>query len=99
MLGYDDKRAFFRMMMNSPCTLFVKDNNATQRYSAVCKDISATGMSFELDEMLDIGTEMEVAIESTSTQISSLSAIVRIVRAFEERDGNFVVGAEVLKMM
>ncbi len=99
MLGYDDKRAFFRMMMNSPCTLSVQGDPSVSRITAVCRDISATGMSFEMDEKVDIGTEMEVAIESTNSQISSLSALVRVVRIFEETDGNHVVGAEVLKMM
>lgn len=99
MLGYDDKRAFFRMMMNSACTITVSNIDSRQKYSALCRDISATGMSFELDELLDIGTEMEVAIESTSDSISSLAAIVKVVRAYEQRDGNFVVGAEVIKMM
>lgn len=99
MLGYDDKRAFFRMMMNSPCTLFVNDNGASSRISALCRDISATGMSFEVSEALPVGAEMEVNIESTSTQISSLCALVKIVRQFEESDGNYVVGSEVVKMM
>lgn len=99
MLGYDDKRAFFRMMMNSPCVLSVKGQGAGQRITAVCRDISATGMSFELDEQVEIGSEMEVAIESTSSQISSLSALVRVVRIIEETDGNLLVGAEVIKMM
>lgn len=99
MLGYDDKRAFFRMMMNSPCILFVNDNGTMSRVSALCRDISATGMSFEVDQALVIGAEMEVSIESTSTQISSLSAIVKIVRQYEGSDGNYIVGTEVVKMM
>lgn len=99
MLGYDDKRAFFRMLMNSPCTLLVNDDGGINKVSAVCRDISATGMSFEVDQELTIGDEMEVAIESTSTTISSLSAIVKIVRQYEESDGCFVVGTEVIKMM
>lgn len=99
MLGYDDKRAFFRMMMNSPCTLMFSDSGASSKVSALCRDISATGMSFEVSEPLTVGAEMEVNIESTSTQISSLCALVKIVRQFEESDGNYVVGTEVIKMM
>jgi len=99
MLGYDDKRAFFRMMMNSPCTLLVNDAGGKSKISAVCRDISATGMSFEVSESLPEGAEIEVNIESTSTQISSLRALVRMVRQFEETDGNYVVGTEVIKMM
>ena len=50
MLGYDDKRNFFRMMLNSPCELVVSDEESTRTLQAVCKDISATGMSFEVEE-------------------------------------------------
>ncbi|MCC2604386.1 PilZ domain-containing protein [Planctobacterium marinum] len=99
MLGYDDKRAFFRMMMNSPCTLLVNGDGAKQKISALCRDISATGMSFEVPEALQVGDEMEVNIESTSDQISSLCAIVKVVRQFEENDSTFVVGTEVVQMM
>ena len=99
MLGYDDKRAFFRMMMNSPCTLVVSGEAGRNKLSAVCRDISATGMSFEVSEALNVGDEMEVSIESNSAQISSLCALVRIVRQFEESDGNYVIGTEVVKMM
>ena len=99
MLGYDDKRAFFRMMMNSPCTLLVSDEGANSKVSALCRDISATGMSFEVSDALTVGAEMEVNIESTSTQISSLCALVKVVRQYEETDGNYLVGAEVIKMM
>jgi hypothetical protein len=56
-------------------------------------------MSFEVSESLPADVEMEVNIESTSTQISSLHALVKVVRQFEENDGNYVVGAEVIKMM
>lgn len=99
MLGYDDKRAFFRMMMNSPCTLLVNDAGTMQKVSATCRDISATGMSFEVPQALQIGSEMEVNIESTSSQISSLCAIVKIVRQYEESESIFVVGTEVVQMM
>lgn len=99
MLGYDDKRAFFRMMMNSPCTLIVSDTGTGSKISALCRDISATGMSFEVPEALPEGSEMEIHIESTSTQISSLSALVKVVRQYEQSDGNYLVGTEVIKMM
>ena len=99
MLGYDDKRAFFRMMMNSPCTLNINDESAGSKISALCRDISATGMSFEVTEALPAGAEMEVNIETTSAQISSLCALVKIVRQIEESDGNYLVGTEVIKMM
>lgn len=99
MLGYDDKRAFFRMMMNSPCEINLRDDESSRGLSAVCRDISATGMSFELDEPIEMGAEVEVAIESTNSQIASLSALAKVVRSYQLEDGNYVVGVEILQMM
>ena len=98
MLGHDDKRAFFRMILNSPCELRIRGDDSGATISAICKDISAVGMSLELSEPVSIGTEMDVAIESSNSQFSSLSALVKVVRAFEQDEGNQVVGVEIIKM-
>jgi hypothetical protein len=47
----------------------------------VCKDISATGMSFEIEESsVEMGTKVNVYIESTNSQIPSLTADTKVVR-------------------
>ncbi|GEA11288.1 PilZ domain-containing protein [Alteromonas sp. KUL49] len=99
MLGYDDKRNFFRMMVNSPCQLQVTDDESSRTMQAVCKDISATGMSLEVDEpSIEIGTQISVAIESTSSQIPSLSAITTVVRCVPSTDSSCVIGVEISEM-
>lgn len=99
MLGYDDKRNFFRMMLNSPCELTVKDDESTRSLQAVCKDISATGMSFEVEEQsVELGTKVEVAIESTSSQIPSLVAKAKVVRCEPNTESSCVIGVEILEM-
>ena len=70
MLGYDDKRAYFRMIMNSPCELRLKNQDNPRVFTAVCKDISAVGMSFEIEDAVDLGQELDVSIESTNAQIA-----------------------------
>ncbi|MDO6693484.1 PilZ domain-containing protein [Aliiglaciecola sp. 3_MG-2023] len=99
MLGYDDKRNFFRMMLNSPCELTVHDDESTRSMPAVCKDISATGMSFEVEEeSVEIGTLVDVAIESTSSQIPSLSAKAKVVRCERSSDSSCIIGVEIIEM-
>ncbi|MDP5029421.1 MAG: PilZ domain-containing protein [Paraglaciecola sp.] len=99
MLGYDDKRNFFRMMINSPCEIVVSDDESTRSLQTVCKDISATGMSFELDESsLEIGTFVNVHIASTSSQIPSLSASARVVRCEANGENSCVIGVEIIEM-
>ena len=99
MLGYDDKRNFFRMMVNSPCQLQVTDDESSRTMQAMCKDISATGMSLEVDEpSIEIGTQVSVAIDSPSSQAPSLAAIATVVRCVPEGDSSCIVGVEISEM-
>ena len=99
MLGYDDKRNFFRMMVNSPCQVQIIDDESSRSLQAVCKDISATGMSLEVDEpSIEIGTEVSISIDSTSSQIPSLSAVAKVVRCVAESDSSCVIGVEISEM-
>ncbi|RDV27451.1 PilZ domain-containing protein [Alteromonas aestuariivivens] len=99
MLGYDDKRNFFRMMVNSPCLLEVNDEESSRTLQAVCKDISATGMSLEVEEpSLEIGTKVNVSIDSQSSQVPSLSAVATVVRCEPESESSCVIGVEISEM-
>jgi c-di-GMP-binding flagellar brake protein YcgR len=99
MLGYDDKRNFFRMMVNSPCEVVINDDESSRTIQAICKDISATGMSLEVSEAsIELGTQVEVSIESTSSQIPSLSAKAKVVRCIPESDTVCNVGVEITEM-
>ncbi|MFT4995381.1 MAG: c-di-GMP-binding flagellar brake protein YcgR [Paraglaciecola sp.] len=99
MVGYDDKRKFFRMMVNSTCELVVNDDESSRSIQAVCKDISATGMSFEVeDESIELGTQVEVYIESISAQIPSLSASAKVVRCESDITNTCIVGVEITEM-
>jgi hypothetical protein len=99
MIGYDDKRNFFRMMVNSTCELVVNDDESSRSVQAVCKDISAIGMSFEVEEeSIELGTLVEVYIESTSAQIPSLSASAKIVRCEAGTANTCVIGVEIIEM-
>ena len=99
MLQYDDKRNFFRMMLNSPCEIVVIDDESSRSLQAVCKDISSTGMSFEVEEhSVELGTRVEVSIESTSSQIPSLSAKAKVVRCDKNTESTCVIGVEISEM-
>ncbi len=97
--GYDDKRNFFRMMVNSPCQLEINDEESSRTLQAVCKDISATGMSLEVAEpSVELGTIVNVSIDSTSSQIPSLSAIATVVRCVPESESSCLIGVEISEM-
>lgn len=99
MLAYDDKRNFYRMMVNSPCQIKLVDQASSPTIAAICRDISATGMSLELEiASVEIGALMEVTIESNGDQIPSLIAKATVVRCDNEGDKTCLVGLEINEM-
>ncbi len=98
MMGYDDKRNFLRMMVNASCELTIEDEESSRSMSAVCKDISATGMSFEVDDSVEPGTKVSVSIESNSSQIPSLNADSKVIRCDKQGDNAYVLGVEITEM-
>lgn len=99
MLGYDDKRNFYRMMVNSPCQVSLVEQPSALNMNAVCRDISATGMSIELEAKdLENGALLEITIESNNEQIPSLVAKAKVVRCDSLADNNCLVGVEISEM-
>lgn len=97
MRDYDDKRNFFRMMVNSTCELLIEDGS-NRTMNAVCKDLSATGMSLETDDEVGANVQMTVSIESSGSQIPALTAKVRVVRCTATTDSTYIVGVEIIEM-
>lgn len=99
MLGYDDKRNFYRMMVNSPCEVSLSDNPSAAPIAAVCRDISATGMSLEIEQpSIDLGTLLDITIDSNNDQIPSLEAKAKVVRCDKEAENTCFVGVEISEM-
>jgi len=99
MLGYDDKRNFYRMMVNSPCEVSLLDNPSAAPFAAVCRDISATGMSIEVElPSIELGTLLSITIDSNNDQIPSLEAKAKVVRCDASTDETSLVGVEISEM-
>jgi c-di-GMP-binding flagellar brake protein YcgR len=96
MTGQDNKRRFNRMMVNSACKLKIVDDVSSRSLRAVCKDISATGMSIDIEEKsVEMGTMVNVYIESTNSQYPSLTADTRVVHCKEVDANSCNVGVEI----
>jgi c-di-GMP-binding flagellar brake protein YcgR len=99
MIAYDDKRNFYRMMVNSPCELALLGDPAQRTVQAICKDISATGMSLEIEQpTMDIGTLLVVSIESNSDQVPSLIAKAKVLRCTAETENSCLLGVEIIEI-
>lgn len=92
MINFDDKRNFYRMMLNSEVNITVIDDEANSQFTATCRDLSATGMAIEMEHPLAISTHVKVKLDSSSEQVQSLDMRGKVVRIEEEYEGCYLVG-------
>jgi len=95
MKGYDDKRNFYRMMLNSEVSVTVIDDEVNANITATCRDLSATGMAFEMDHPLSLSTHVRVKVDSPSSQVQSLDVSGRVVRIEEESANCYLIGISI----
>ena len=92
MVTFDDKRNFYRMMLNSEVMVTIIDDETNRLLTATCRDMSATGMAIEMEYPLDLGTRVRVRVESSTQSIQSLDAKGKVVRVDEESSDCYLVG-------
>lgn len=97
MIRYDDNRNFFRMMVNTDIEIHIADADAGRKITAVCRDLSATGMAIESDEHVEPGTDITCRVASSSPDIPALQATAKVVRCTPEDSGAYILGVEILE--
>lgn len=95
MINIDDKRGFYRMMLNSQVRITIIDAEVNREVIATCRDLSATGMAIELDHPIEEGTLVKVNVESASGSVQPLDASGKIVRITEEGPDCYLIGVEI----
>ncbi len=98
MLNYDDKRNFYRMLLNSEVVVTVIDDEANSQIIATCRDLSATGMAIEMDSPLAMGTKVRMRIDSLNNNVQPFDASGKVVRVVEENPDLFVVGVTICEL-
>lgn len=91
-MNFDDKRNFYRMMLNSEVIVTVIDDEANSQLTAICRDLSATGMAIELSHPLELGTHVRVKVASLNNAVQSLDAKGKVVRIDEENAECYLIG-------
>jgi len=92
MINFDDKRNFYRMMLNSEVVVTIIDDEANSQITATCRDLSATGMAIEVEHPLALSTHVKIKLDSASEQVQSLDISGKVVRIDEEYEGCYLVG-------
>lgn len=92
MINFDDKRNFYRMMLNSEVVVTIIDDEANSQITATCRDLSATGMAIEVEHPIAMSTHVKIKLDSPSEQVQSLDIRGRVVRIDEECEGCYLIG-------
>jgi len=92
MVNFDDKRNFYRMMLNSEVDVTIIDDEANSKILATCRDLSATGIAIEMPHPLEMGTRVKVSVKSANNAVQALDACGHVIRVNEESSDCFLVG-------
>ncbi len=92
MNSFNDKRNFYRMMLNREVVVTVIDDEANTDISATCRDLSATGMALEIEQPIALGTHVKIKVDSSGNQVQALDARGKVVRLNEEGDNCYLLG-------
>lgn len=98
MINFDDKRGFYRMLLNSEVKVTIIDDEVNSDILATCRDLSATGMAIEMSHPIEIGTPVKINVDSASGNVQALDAKGKIVRVTEEGPECYLVGVEISEL-
>jgi len=95
MINYDDNRDFYRMMINSQVTVTVIDDEVNSTITAVCRDLSATGMAIEMPHPITLDTSVRVYVDAAGSSIASLDVKGKVVRCIQESEECYLLGINI----
>jgi len=95
MVNFDDKRNFYRMMLNSEVSLTVIDDEVNSQFVATCRDLSATGMAIEISHPIALDTHVRIKVASPNNSVQSLDARGKVVRVDEENSDCYLIGISI----
>lgn len=95
MVNYDDKRDFYRMMINSDVSVTIIDDEANSTVLATCRDLSATGMAIEMSHPIELNSNVRLSVDSAGSAVQPLDVRGKVVRVTEEGEACFLVGINI----
>ncbi|MCO4797573.1 MAG: PilZ domain-containing protein [Colwelliaceae bacterium] len=98
MVNYDDKRDFYRMMLNSDVSVTIIDDEANSDIFATCRDLSATGMAIEMSHPIELNTNVRVSVNSSGNTVQPLDVQGKVVRVTEESTDTYLIGINIAEI-
>ncbi|MBK5528525.1 PilZ domain-containing protein [Pseudomonas sp. TH06] len=91
---YSEKRDFIRMRVDADVVLIHEGDEV----SAVCIDLSSSGMQVEAPRQFTVGDRLRVRIDSDHAALSGLEAETEVVWVKAQDDDSQKLGLSILKM-
>ncbi|MFJ2320297.1 PilZ domain-containing protein [Pseudomonas sp. NPDC087817] len=91
---YSEKRDFIRMRVDADVVLI----HAGDEVSAVCIDLSSSGMQVEAPRQFAVGDRLSVCIDSEHAALSGLEAETEVVWVKAQDDKTQRLGLTILQM-
>ena len=89
-----ERRAFARMVINAPVTVYQQQ----LVLEGICRDLSANGMSIEIEKNLYLeGSELQVSLATSSNLLPPFQAQARVIRVDAQGEG-YRLGVEFLSI-
>lgn len=98
MLTKGDNRNYFRMMVNADVKLMINDPESGRSIDGICRDLSATGMSVEIDEPLEMNTLVRVRLDSANASVPPLDAVAKVMRCSQESEEVYQLGLAFMEL-
>lgn len=86
--SYSEKRSFIRMKVEAPVQLRYGD----REFSAICRNLSGSGLLLETDQELPVGATVEICIPQEGDNRVSFEATAEVNRVDAAENGRFIVG-------
>lgn len=98
MVNRNDNRHFYRMMVNADVKLMINDPEAARVVDGVCRDLSASGMSVETDELIELGTLIRIRLESPNASVPPLDATAKVMRCSQDSEESYNLGLAFIEL-
>uniref|UniRef100_A0A486XIK1 PilZ domain-containing protein n=1 Tax=Rheinheimera sp. BAL341 TaxID=1708203 RepID=A0A486XIK1_9GAMM len=85
-------------MVNADVKLLINDPEAGRTIDGICRDLSATGMSVEIDEPLEMGTLIRVRLDAANASVPPLDASAKVMRCAQESEDVYQLGLAFMEL-
>jgi len=93
---YTEKRSFIRMQVGSPIEV---ETELGTRHQGKCIDLSGGGMLVEIDQALEISSQLTASVISTHGHNPTLQAQCSVTRVEQTGKDTFYIGLEIQEVL